>query len=162
MLVAKSDMANRTKIGSFNRPRFIIFMKLLHTFNDIFLQHIFFGAMLSCIASNWWGTDGVPLSLLSFLDDWSGRNKHPNIAQFNTTPDKMSNVTRHPYSWLKWATRGARMNVPNPEPDTAVPFIGRKKWCFQCGELTFWLFIFLRHHLRQPIDTFRNMLSRWR
>lgn len=56
------------------------------------------------------------------VDAVSGRNNAPNIEQFNTMPERTSNVPRQPYFSMKNPMRGAKMNVPKPDPATAIPF----------------------------------------
>lgn len=51
----------------------------------------------------------------------SGRNRAPNAAQFSTIPESTNNVPRHPYSRMNKSMSGAKMNVPNPLPATAIP-----------------------------------------
>lgn len=56
------------------------------------------------------------------VDDATGRNRDPNKAQFNTIPESTSKVLRQPNWPMKNATSGAKMNVPRPDPATAIPF----------------------------------------
>lgn len=56
------------------------------------------------------------------LDGTNGRNRAPKTAQFNTTPESTINVPRHPYSRINNSISGAKMNVPSPDPATAIPF----------------------------------------
>lgn len=55
------------------------------------------------------------------LDAVNGRNRPPNTAQFSTMPESTINVPRHPYSRMNKSMSGAKINVPSPDPATAIP-----------------------------------------
>lgn len=58
-----------------------------------------------------------------FRDDlgFNGRNSDPNTAHIKTVTDKTSIVLRQPNSLMHNAISGAKINVPRPDPATAIP-----------------------------------------
>lgn len=55
------------------------------------------------------------------VDDFNGRKSDPNAPHIKTIADSTNIVFRQPNFWIKNATSGANMNVPSPEPATAIP-----------------------------------------
>lgn len=49
------------------------------------------------------------------------RNIAPNIMQFNTIPAIINIAPRHVYDVTNSSVNGANINVPKPEPHTAIP-----------------------------------------
>lgn len=61
------------------------------------------------------------------LDAVNGRNNAPNTAQFKTIPESTNKVPRQVYSKIRKFIRGAKMNVPRPDPATAIPVPKKKQ-----------------------------------
>lgn len=58
---------------------------------------------------------------------FNGRNSEPNAAHIKTVTDKTSIVLRQPNSLMHNAISGAKINVPSPDPATAMPIINKVK-----------------------------------
>lgn len=56
------------------------------------------------------------------VDDFNGRNSDPNAAHIKTITESTNIVMRQPNFWMHIAISGAKMNVPRPDPATAIPF----------------------------------------
>lgn len=82
----------------------------------------------------------------------NGRNNAPNMAQFNTIPDKTNKVPRQPYSFMKKFMSGEKINVPSPDPATAIPMSTKKK---RFVSFQFWSNVNCIHFECSPVATDR-------
>uniref|UniRef100_A0A1B0ALY6 Uncharacterized protein n=1 Tax=Glossina palpalis gambiensis TaxID=67801 RepID=A0A1B0ALY6_9MUSC len=76
------------------------------------------------------GSNSAGVALLSInafflifasLGTSKGLNMAPNIIQFRTIPPIINNAPLQPKLPIKCSVKGAKTNVPKPEPHTAIP-----------------------------------------
>lgn len=56
-----------------------------------------------------------------FFIGFNGRNNAPNRIQTSTMPAMINIAPRHPKLLIRMSVSGEKMNVPRPEPHTAIP-----------------------------------------